>query len=78
LKNLTFLDNLVEHKRRDMRFKSMKYFLTENGPGWRNLDGVILRCVNKEEADKLMANLHPGHCGGHFAACTTSHKILRA
>jgi hypothetical protein len=33
---------------------------------------------NKEEADKLMVDLHSGHCGGHFAACTTAHKILRA
>jgi hypothetical protein len=56
----------------------MKYFLTEDGLEWRNPDGVILRCVNKEEDDNLMANLLSGYCGGHFAARTTTHKILRA
>jgi hypothetical protein len=60
LKNLTCPDHLVEHKRRALRLKSMKYFLTEDGLGWRNPDGVILRCVNKEEADKLMATFIQG------------------
>jgi len=55
----------------------MKYFLTKNGLGWRNPDGVIPRYVNKEEANKLMVDLHSGHCGSHFAARTTAHKILR-
>jgi hypothetical protein len=78
LKNLTCPDHLVEHKRRALRLKSMKYFLTEDGLGWRNPDGVILRCVDKEEVDKLVTELHAGHCGGHFAAHTMTHKILRA
>jgi hypothetical protein len=49
----------------------------EDGLRWRNLYGVILRCVDKEEVDKLMTDLHVGHCGGHFAAHTTAHNILR-
>jgi hypothetical protein len=56
----------------------MKYCLTENGLGWKDPDGVLLRCVNQEEANKLLKELHSEHCGGHFAARTTTHKILRA
>jgi hypothetical protein len=56
----------------------MKYCLTDDGLGWKKPYGVILRCVNKEEAKKILEELHSGHCGGHFAARTTSHKILRA
>ena len=48
LKNLTCPNHLVEHKRRALSLKAMKYFLTENGLGWRNPDGVILRCVDKK------------------------------
>jgi hypothetical protein len=33
----------------------MKYCLMQDGLKGRNLDGVILRCVNKEEADKLIS-----------------------
>jgi hypothetical protein len=51
LKNLAFPDHLVEHKRRALRLKAMKYFLTEDGLGWRNTNGVILKCVGKEEVD---------------------------
>jgi hypothetical protein len=55
----------------------MKYGLTKNGLGWKDPDGVLLRCVNQEEANELLKELHSGHCGGHFATCTTAHKILR-
>ena len=78
LKNLSCLDHLVDHKRRALRLKAMKYFLTEDGLGWKNPNGVILRCVNQDEAKKILKELHSGYCGGHFAARTTAHKILRA
>jgi hypothetical protein len=78
LKNLSCPDHLVDHKRRDLRLKSMKYCLIEDGLGWKNPDGIILRCVNKEEAKKILKELHSGYCGGHFVSCTTAHKILRA
>jgi hypothetical protein len=78
LKNLSFPDHLVDYKRRTLRLRSMKYYLTEDGLGWRNPDGVILRCVNKEEAKKILEELHSRYCGGHFVARTAAHKILRA
>jgi hypothetical protein len=56
----------------------MKYCLTKDGLSWINPDGVILRCVNKEEANKLLEELHSGYCAGHFSVYTTAHKILRA
>ena len=46
--------------------------------GWRNPDGIILRCVDENESKKLMDDFHNGFCGSHFAARTTTHKILRA
>jgi transposase InsO family protein len=78
LRNLSCPDHLVDYKRRDLRLKSIKYCLTEDGLGWRNPDRVILRCVDKEEAKKLLQELHSGYFGGHFSSRTTSHKILRA
>jgi hypothetical protein len=78
LKNLSCPNNLVDYKRRELRLRAMKYYLTEDGLGWKNPDGIILRCVNKEEAKKILEELHCGHCGGHFFAFATAHKILRA
>jgi hypothetical protein len=77
MKTLTFLDHLFHHKRRSLRLKDMKYCLTQDGLRWRNPDGVILMCVNKEETNKLVINFHSGYCGGNVAAHTTTHNILR-
>ena len=68
----------MDYKKRALRLKAMKYCLTEDGLGWKDPNGVLLRCVNKDEADKLLRELHSGYCGGHFVARTTAHKILRA
>ena len=46
--------------------------------GWKNQDGLILRSVDEEESKKVLEEFHSGFCGGHFAAKTTTHKILRA
>jgi hypothetical protein len=78
LNNLSCPDHLVDYKRRALRLKAMKYCLTENGLGWKDPVGVLLRCVNREEANKLLKELHSGHCGGNFIARTNAHKILRA
>jgi hypothetical protein len=78
IKNLTCPSHLVGHKKRALRLKSSKYVLTRHGLGWKNPDGVILRSVDDVESTKLMDEFHEGFCGGHFAAKTNTHKILRA
>jgi hypothetical protein len=39
---------------------------------------MLLRCLEKQEADKVLFELHDGPTGGHFRGDTTAHKILRA
>jgi hypothetical protein len=62
--NLSCPDHLVDYKIRDLRLKSMKYCLTEDGLGWKDPNKVLLRCVRKEESNKLLKELHSGYCGG--------------
>jgi hypothetical protein len=78
LLNLTCPSHLIGHKRRALRLRVSKYCIIQDGLGWRNPDGVILRCVDELESKKLLTEFHSGFCGGHFAAKTTAHKILRA
>lgn len=78
LRNLTTPSHLISQKRRALRLKASKYCLVNEGLGWKNPDGIILRCVDGQESRRLLAELHTGLCGGHFAAKTTAHKILRA
>jgi hypothetical protein len=43
----------------------------------KNFDGVLLRCLEREESEKVLAELHSGDVGGHFGGDTTTHKVLR-
>jgi hypothetical protein len=42
-----------------------------------NYDRVLLRCLECEDVDKVLKELHDGPAGGNFAGNTTAHKILR-
>lgn len=77
LQNLTCPNHLVNQKRRALRLKASKYCIIQDGLGWRNPDGLVLRCVNQNKSKELMNEFHSGFCGGHYAAKTTTHKILR-
>jgi hypothetical protein len=48
LKNLTTPRHLLDHKKRALRLKASKYCFIDKGLGWRNLDGLILICVDPE------------------------------
>jgi hypothetical protein len=53
-RNLSCPNHLVDYKRKGLRLKAMKYCWIENGLGWKDPDGVLLRCVNQEEVEKLL------------------------
>ena len=44
----------------------------------KNYDGVLLRCLEREYATKVVVELHDGPTRGHFSGDTTTHNILRA
>jgi hypothetical protein len=44
----------------------------------KKIDGVLLRCLEQEESEKVLVELHSGDAGGHFGGETTAHKVLRA
>ena len=78
LRNLSCLDYLVDHQRRALRLEAKKYILTQDGLGWRNHNGIILKCVNVEESKTIIKEMHAGVCGGHYAPRTTAAKIIKA
>ena len=78
LRNLSCPDYSVDHQRRALRLKVEKYVLTQDGLGWRNPDGIILKCVSVEESQTIIKEMHAGVCGEHYAPRTTVAKIMRA
>jgi hypothetical protein len=37
-----------------------------------------MHCLEKDEAKRVLLELHAGEAGGHFGGNTTAHKVLRA
>eukprot|EP00253_Pinus_taeda_P010565 PITA_10565 len=44
----------------------------------QNYDSVLLRCLEKPKAQKVLQELHDGPAGGHVGANTTTHKVIHA
>lgn len=41
-------------------------------------NGVLLRCLEAHESEKVLQDLHDELVGGHFAGNTTAHKVVQA
>jgi ribonuclease HI len=65
-------------KRRALRLKYASFHLVNGILFRQNFDGVLMRCLEKDEAEKVLLELHAGEAGGHFGGDTTAHKVLRA
>jgi hypothetical protein len=74
----TFPENLNPRERRALRLKSSQYRLINSVLFRINYDGLLLICLEHEDENKVLKEIHDGPAGGHFAGNTTTHKILRA
>jgi len=64
--------------KKTLRRLSSNFFLNGDILYKRNFDMVLLRCVDKREADLLMHEIHEGSFGTHSSGHTMAKKILRA
>jgi hypothetical protein len=71
-------ENLNPRERRGLRLKSTQYRLLNSILFCVNYDGVLLRCIEREDVEKVLKELHDGPAGKHFARNTTTYKIPRA
>jgi hypothetical protein len=65
-------------KRRELRLNSTSFHLVNGILFRQNFDGVLMRCLEKDKAEKVLLELHAEEAGGHFGGDTTAHKVLRA
>jgi hypothetical protein len=65
-------------KARDLKLKAIRYCLIDQVLYWKDPLGVLLRCLDPQEAQKIMFDFHDSLCGGHHFWRTTAYKILRA
>jgi hypothetical protein len=71
-------DGIGKIKARDLKIKAVRYCLIDQVLYWRDPLWVFLRCLNPQEAQKVMFDFHRGLLGGHHFWKTTAQKILRA
>ena len=62
---------------RKIRFQVIKYVLLEGELYYWTIDGVLLRCIDKEEAKALMGEIHEGVCGSDQSAYKMKWVIRR-
>ena len=70
------LNHLDAHKKGVLRIKSIRYQLIDSVLFQQNYDQVLLRCLEKDDAEHILIELHDGPTGGHFSRETTTHKVL--
>ena len=44
---------------------------------WKNYDGVLLKFLKEDDANKVLSNLHDRPTGGHKWGETSTHENLR-
>jgi hypothetical protein len=71
-------DGMNKNKVRDLNIKSIRYCLIDQYMYWKDPMGVILRCLDPQEAQRIMFDFHDSLRGGHHFWRTAAYKILRA
>jgi hypothetical protein len=59
-----YLENPSPKVSRKLRYKAIKFVLLDERVFYKSLDGVLLQCLDPEEAKKMMSE-HDGPCGAH-------------
>jgi hypothetical protein len=78
LQNLQPPSGMEKNKGRALKLKSIKYCLVDQILYWKDPLGVLLRCLDLQEAQRIMSGFHDSLCGGDYFWRTTAYKILRA
>jgi hypothetical protein len=71
-------DGMGKSKARDLKLKAIRYCLIDQVLYWKDPLGVLLRCLDPQEAQRIIFEFHDSLCGGHHFWKTTTYKILRA
>jgi hypothetical protein len=71
-------DGLGKNKARALKLKVVKYCFIDQALYWKDPLGILLRCLDPQQAQKVMFDFHNSLCRGHHFWKTTARKILRA
>ena len=69
---------LTDNQKRALKLQAIRYVIVQGQLWWRDMQGVLLKCIDQAESRKILRDMHEGVCGGHYMAKKTTHKILRS
>ena len=70
-------DGVFKRERHSIRMMETQYILCGGQLYKRSYDGIHLHCLKKEEAERVMKEVHQGICGPHMNGRMLAKKILR-
>lgn len=70
--------HLTDNEKRSVKLQAIKYIIVSGSLWWRNFEGILLKCIDHKELEKILTEMHSGVCGGHYMAKTMTHKVMRA
>jgi hypothetical protein len=75
---INYIDNPSGSQGRRVRQKALSYTLINGELYRRTVDGVLLKCLSKEESKISMGEVHEGMCGAHKLAYKMRWTLKRA
>jgi hypothetical protein len=75
---IEYLKNPSQQLSGKLRYNALKFVLFDDQLCHRTVDGVLLKCLNQEEAKVLMEEIHEGVCGAHQSAQKMKWMIRRS
>ena len=71
------LDNLTHNEKFQLIHNASHFTLVSGDLYGKSLDGTLLRCLEKEESEKALADIHNGICGSHSNGLALAQKLQR-
>ena len=77
LQNLSYPPEMENSKKRALKLKAIKYCIIGQELYWKDSSGLLLKCLDEDESQRVMTKMYKGACGGHLYWKSTANKILR-
>ena len=77
LENGELLETADRKDRLAIQKLSSQFISVRGDVSKRQPNGIQLKCLRKEEADRIMVEVHRGVCGPHMSGLNLSRKIIR-
>jgi hypothetical protein len=65
---MNYISNPGSTRDRKIRWHALKYTIVDGILHHRTTEGLLLKCLSKEESTVMMGEVHEGMCGAHQAA----------